>query len=69
MFTTEIVDKMSKICGRKTNRTRHSKISYLAPVAQCIGNGEENCPFPLWFRHLARGWPSHGRRKHAPKNW
>jgi len=37
---------------------------------QCLVNGEENpqnCPFPLSFRHPARGGPSHGYRQHAQK--
>jgi len=51
-------------CGRNTNRTRHSQISCIARAVECTVNGEENrqnCPFPLWFRHLARRWPSHGK--------
>jgi len=41
-------------------------------AVQCVVSGEEypqNCSFSLGFRHPAGGGPSHGRRRHAQKNW
>jgi len=43
-----------------------------AKVANAFMNGPDNpqnCPFPLGFRHPARGGLSQGYRQHAQKNW